>query len=422
MRILFTYENIVPTSQADAEVFFNTAAALSRRGHEATMVVPRPPGGDAGLAEEVRRYYELEGALRIETLPSLTFNLGVQHAFHAARLPLRAAQLHPDFVYTRNLACVTTCLAAGQKVFFDHYRPWGDQFPALQPLIVQLMTHPNFLGMVVHSEFSRDAYLRIGVPASRLRVAHNGFSPTRMEPRRTKAEARREVGLPVDRPTVVYTGRVNAKKGLEMVLSMARRLPEVMFVLVGSEGEGPIEREAAGMENVRIVGWQSFAGTAPYLYAADILIVPPSLAPLEQFGNTVLPLKLFLYLSAGRAILAADNPDVRELLAHDENAWLIEAGDEDGAVEGVRTLIGDPARLARLGEACEALAATLTWDARAEKIEAFFLERWAAERERVPDEGFDPKQCLEESAAWLRGGITEGRWVHRNDGRSDTDR
>ena len=55
-----------------------------------------------------------------------------------------------------------------------------------------------------------------------------------------------------------------------------------------------------------------------WLAAADVLLIPPSRAPLEQFRNCVLPLKLFAYLAAGKPILAPRAPDTAELLVDGE--------------------------------------------------------------------------------------------------------
>ena len=51
-----------------------------------------------------------------------------------------------------------------------------------------------------------------------------------------------------------------------------------------------------------------------FLFAADILMIPEP--KVKTVGNTVLPMKLFQYLAAGRAIYAPDAPDTAELLTH----------------------------------------------------------------------------------------------------------
>jgi hypothetical protein len=75
-----------------------------------------------------------------------------------------------------------------------------------------------------------------------------------------------------------------------------------LFVLVGSEGESPIEAEARRLENVRVDLVAAHRRPRSMALCATCSI-PPSLEPLTQHGNTVLPIKLFLYL-AGRACCA----------------------------------------------------------------------------------------------------------------------
>ena len=112
-----------------------------------------------------------------------------------------------------------------------------------------------------------------------------------------------------------------------------------------------------------------------WLHAADLLLIPPSRAPLERYRNCVLPLKLFSYLAAGRPILAPFAPDTAELLADGENALLVPPGESEAAAAALDRILGDAALAARLGAAARAAARELTWDRRAERIEAFLEAR-----------------------------------------------
>jgi len=412
-RILFTYENLLPTKEADAEVIFNTASALAARGHDAIVSVPEPPDMGAGFEREVLDYYGLDTPLRITPVPSFTKNIALQHVYHAMRVPEHPAFSDVDFVYARNPVVVMRALQSGQRVLMEHYRPWGDQFPPLQPVFRSFMTHPRFLGLVVHSAYAKESYRRLGVPEAKLRVVYNGFDPRRMDPVLSKQEARTLLDLPQQSRIVTYTGRINHKKGLDVLLGLADRMPEVLFVLVGSTGRGPIEIAAQSKNNVRIVPWQTSSSIAPYLYAADVLTIPPSSAPLQQMGNTVLPLKLFLYLAAGRAIFAGATPDTAEILEHDRNAWLVSTGDISEAEQQLRILLGDPSRLDRLGQASREQAAGLTWNSRAAKIEEFFEECLARDPAAVDKEPWSAATCARDSMKWLVTGISTGKWIYR---------
>ena len=163
-------------------------------------------------------------------------------------------------------------------------------------------------------------------------------------------------------------------------------------MVVGSTGRGPVELEAEPLSNVRIVPWQTLGSNAPYLYASDVLTIPPSTTPLEQVGNTVLPLKVFVYLGAGRALFAADSPDTAE--SHEQ-------------------LLGDPALLGRRGKACRDLAEGLTWDSRAAKIEAFFRECLARDSAGFQKGLWSAPACARDSMKSLARSISTGKWIYR---------
>ena len=107
MRILMTYENLVPLSQADAEQFVNNAMALSRRGHHVDFLIPKKADRTKSAGEEVREYYQVEGPLHVDELPSSPWNLGAQHVRHAIEVPKDARFEKADLVYTRNLGMMT---------------------------------------------------------------------------------------------------------------------------------------------------------------------------------------------------------------------------------------------------------------------------------------------------------------------------
>jgi glycosyltransferase involved in cell wall biosynthesis len=162
---------------------------------------------------------------------------------------------------------------------------------------------------------------------------------------------------------------------LAVVVQAAKALPDLQFLLVGSNSEGPIETLARDVPNVRMVPFQPPKALVDYIYAADVLLIPPSLEPLAQYGSTVLPLKLFFYLGAGRPILAGDTPDVREVLRHGENAWLCPPDRVEALVAGLVRLTGDAALAQRLTAAAQADSAGLTWAARAARIAAILTDR-----------------------------------------------
>jgi alpha-maltose-1-phosphate synthase len=368
MRILFAFENPLPNAEADAEVFATTAKYLAPLTDGAWL---HAPVAATSTPEAVSRAV---GIPLVRAWAPLT-PAALRHFCCGLTIPLRKAFRQADFIYTRNLWVSWVSILCGQRVVFDHYRPWPDQIPPLQFWLYKLFTHKRFLGSICHSEYTRQKYIELGVPASKLHCVHNGFEPSRFAAAVPLDEAKRQIGLPPEAKTVVYTGRINHKKGLELVLDAARQLPELTFLLVGSYGEGPIERAAAELANVRIVPWQTEDTLGRYIFAADVLLIPPSLQPLAKFGSTVLPLKLFFYLGSGRPILAGDTPDVAEVLRDDETALLVPPDSLPALVEGLKRLTSDDTLAERLSNGARAHSRNYTWEARAKKIAAI-ITRW----------------------------------------------
>ena len=363
--------------KADRAQAVETTAALARRGVEVTLLMPRGADDPALSATALRDWFEVEGDFRLVQRPSRWAGA----ALHRSLLWLRQVFRDPalrgaDLLYSRIPAMLGVGGRCPIPFAFDHYRPWPDRLPALRSLLRRTANGANCLGVILHSDYAAESWRRAGVADEKLLVAHNGASAA--VPPVERKTARQELGLPAERAVAVYGGRLNARKGLDRLLEVADLRPETLFVLVGSEGNGPIEQAAAARANVRVAPWADSATLAQWLGAADVLVIPPSLAPLERFGDCVLPMKLYAYLAAGRPILAPVAPDTAELLRNGDNALLVPPDDPAAAAAALDRILHEPGLAERLSRSALARAAELTWDSRAEKIEAFLTARLRA--------------------------------------------
>ncbi len=123
-----------------------------------------------------------------------------------------------------------------------------------------------------------------------------------------------------------------------------------------------------GANNLILVPRVGLRDVARYLYAADCLIIPPTDAPLTRYRHTVLPMKVFSYLAAGRPILAPSLPDIEEVLTDNVNAVLVPAGNVGAQAAALRALLAEPARAARLAGSALESSKGFTWSARAAAI------------------------------------------------------
>jgi starch synthase len=158
-----------------------------------------------------------------------------------------------------------------------------------------------------------------------------------------------------------------------------------------------VEKLARGVSNIRIIPWQTEETLGDYIFAADVLLIPPSLQPLAKFGSTVLPLKLFFYLGSGRPILAGDTPDVAEVLKNNETALLCRPDALDALVAGLTALTNGDALANRLAESARTDSQNYTWSARAKKI-ATVVEGWRQAAGTARPGGWGKGQ----SGTWVR--------------------
>lgn len=377
MHITYITDQLLPQTATDTEQMMSMVGAFGAAGADVSLVKPEHWWTPEPHAEAIAAYYQIEPTFEVEAVRSVYPNIrGIEKVAQGLVGPRHPTARRADVLYTRTLPILLGALLVGTRpIVYETYRPWPRQQPWSRPFFQWVGRHPRFLGAVLHSNLARSSYVEAGIDPDQLLTAHNGYDPERLSPRLSRSDARGRCDLPADQPTVTYAGRVTMEKGLGLMLEMARALPDVQFVIVGSEGKGEVERQAATLDNVRVVPWQPFDDTVPYLYAADVLLIPPTVAPLQDVGNTVLPMKTFLYMAAGRAILAPASPDLQELLHDGENAALVSPDDADAATRRLQALLEEPETRDRLGRAARADIEDHTWPRRAERILRFIQER-----------------------------------------------
>lgn len=387
LRIGYVWARPLPSRETDTQQVMQTVHGLAAAGAEVELMVPSTAHqrrvGLAAYERELREFYGLGAApFAIVARPGVPQSrLEVERAVHPLLSigGLRAGRY--DVIYSRSRSVTALCALRGQPVVLETYRMLGDEQPRLMRGLGSAARGGSLLGIITHSEVARRSIAGAGFPEAHIATVHNGFDPAQMEPRLSREDARSALGLPGGQPLCCYTGHVRARKGMGAVLDLAERTPEVRYVLLGGN---PPDVEALrgqctvrGLGNVHCPGWKPAAELPPWLYAADVLLIPPAAAPLREHGRTVLPMKLFTYLAAGRPILAPDLPDLRELLSDGDNALLVPPDAPDAAAAAIGRILGDPALAAQLGERALERSAGLTWNARAARILAQ-IAQWRA--------------------------------------------
>jgi glycosyltransferase involved in cell wall biosynthesis len=257
-------------------------------------------------------------------------------------------------------------------------RTRGLSFPRLARRIEQHVFRSAELVCAVTGVL-RDMLVELGVARERVLVTPNGVEPERYvyaSDARATARAALALGaLAADELVLGFVGFYRDWHRLELVLAAMARpaLARTHLVLVG---EGPARAELERKANDLVLGARvHFVGPRPHaaipalLPAFDVALVPA----INPYAS---PLKLFEYMAAGLAVLAPDQPNLREVLVDGADALLVPSGAEEPLANALVRLCADAALRARLGAAARAKVAAidLTWQGNARRVLAAVAE------------------------------------------------
>ena len=148
----------------------------------------------------------------------------------------------------------------------------------------------------------------------------------------------------------MYAGNVGFSQSLDTVVEAARRLPDITFVINGDgAARERLEREAAELANLVLIGYQAADRLPEVLAAADIHLVPLR----AGLGSVSVPSKTYTALAAARPVIAAVDPGtaIAQLIADAGCGIAVAPDDADALVAAIAELAADPERCRHLGEA-----------------------------------------------------------------------
>jgi uncharacterized SAM-binding protein YcdF (DUF218 family)/glycosyltransferase involved in cell wall biosynthesis len=137
------------------------------------------------------------------------------------------------------------------------------------------------------------------------------------------------------RPIVGYVGGLHQWLDQDLLVSLAQRMPDVTFALVGPE-QVDVSRLGA-LANVRLFGQRAHADVPKYIRAFDVALVP---YVISEYTANVYPTKLNEYLAMGTPVVATDLPEIRRFNREHGDVVRV-AADTEGFVDAIRSSIGD---------------------------------------------------------------------------------
>lgn len=370
----------LPTHQANGIQTMRMCEAFGSLGLAVRLYyIPQPRFG-----EDIAAYYNLTAPIDLRRLPRavlpLRKNFKLDRGWTAA----------PSFAHAFLWCGWVTQLASRERALFYFVRePMLAWWLAARRLPTVLEIHDIPKGferifirraaqqkslqllLAITEHMRTDLTEQLDVPPEKLLTLHDGIDLNGSTSSVTKEIARQKLGVALDEHLIVYTGKLDAEKGVEVLARAAPMLSDFRIVIVGDGvlADGRLQRliKEVHAGNVTMAGFKPHAEARLYQKAADVLVLPHSMKYLHSAYYTS-PLKLFEYMAAGAPIIAAELPSIREVIKHGDNGWLVAPDDPGALAAGIRHVLQNRDLAAAMAARAARDARKYTWQSRAARI------------------------------------------------------
>jgi glycosyltransferase involved in cell wall biosynthesis len=358
----------VPSSTANSIQLMKVCHGLAEIGHEVQLWVP---GVETTTWQELAGRYGLRKEFEIHWVKS---HRSLRRYDFTWKSVHQAMAWGADLVYTWLPHAGTLAMSMGLPAVLElHDRPAGLMGPFFVRRFIQMRGRKRLLVITDALKQAVETDLNLVINPAEVQIAPNGVEAERYANLPEPSAARTHLGLS-EKLTAVYAGHFYQGRGIDLLIGLARRFPEVQFLWVGGtprsceELNEYLKRER--ITNVVLTGFVDNSRLPLYQAAGEVLLMPYERSISGSSGGNSAdicsPMKMFEYLACGRAILSSDLPVLHEVL-NDENACFCEPENLDSWEAGLKRLIADSRYRSRLSRQARLTSARYTWQERARR-------------------------------------------------------
>jgi len=225
----------------------------------------------------------------------------------------------------------------------------------------------KFNKIITISNGLKEFYLEKGISENKIITAHDAVSLEDFDVVVNKADVRQRLGIPLDKPVVMYLGRLDPWKGVDTFLEASNLISEVSVVVAGEGSQLNVFKKK--YPNVIFLGNTPYRDLPQNQQAADILVIPNS-SKSDVSRLYTSPLKVFAHMASGVPIVASGLPSIREVL-NESNSILVIPDDVKALSDTIKDVLANRSdAFSRASQAKEDVK-QYTWDDRAKSIIEF---------------------------------------------------
>ncbi len=324
---LFFTRHTVPQPGADLIQIVNCANGAANLGYSAVLSYLDQGSNGLGLAQYLQpfkpqvpsidlvNYYSFQNRLQVAPLPipwklSRRFPSKWTHPSTVVckyYLPMHMRAV-TQLVHSRDWNFVKAAVQSGVPAIYecDHY--------VERYFESEIVHHHLFQLAVTVADPVRRNMLDHGMPPEKLIKLHNGFNQIFLARHMHQAQAWRISLMGQGQQFLaVYSGALYPFKGVDLLMDVAKHLPQVQFVFAGGS---PVQvatyqnlAQERQLRNTQFLGHLPHEKLASLLQSANVLLHPHCMGEAATFTS---PMKFFDYMASGTPIVATEIPPLME--------------------------------------------------------------------------------------------------------------
>ena len=396
MKIVISTDLYYPMINGVAVFSRNLAAGLKKRGHDVMVLAPSITGKfkiekdpEFGFTvvrlksvkihlypDQINKVPEAKDFLGVK-LPKVYYKNGLNASLNCYRTVKRILDdFQPDIIHDQTPGPVALAVFRYAKkrdiplVSTDHAYPDNLtqqlKLPHVAKKPINSMMNKYFVSFLKRSEYATmptEQAVADLIPQKRkpfkvpVEALSNGIDLSRFAKGRANKEIYDEYKIPKNKPIVLYIGRVDPEKSLDILMKAFikahEKVPDAHLVVVGdgsarSKLEGIIEK--AGLnKNAHFLG-RVVGDNLPQLYRTGTVFAITSKTETQS-------IVLMEAMASGLPCIAVDAGAVHELVKNNKNGYLVEADDITAVANSLVKILTNKERQAKMSEESVARAA-----------------------------------------------------------------